>query len=245
MFLKSSLKKKTLNLYLPIWSGAFWGHCGREEPCCRLCLGGRWVPFPFQHRGVGVSKAASDPQQSLGRSVPIRDHLSRPVSACPIEERAPAFSSPHFCPWLCGRGGQRSKCPLYGWHRWFWGSSPHWQLPDPTLRNAIAFRSVLLPCKKPEVCVLVAESHLTLCNPTIWKPTRLLCPWNSSSKNTGVGCHCLLQEIFLTQDETPVFRLQADCLLLEARRPPMKCHIYDSKKKILSTYLCSCSSSFV
>ena len=28
--------------------------------------------------------------------------------------------------------------------------------------------------------------------------TRLLCPWDSPGKNTGVGCHCLLQGIFLT-----------------------------------------------
>ena len=25
------------------------------------------------------------------------------------------------------------------------------------------------------------------------QPTRLLCPWDSPGKNTGVGCHCLLQ----------------------------------------------------
>ena len=29
---------------------------------------------------------------------------------------------------------------------------------------------------------------------------RLLCPWNSSSKNTEVSCHTLLQGIFLTQE---------------------------------------------
>ena len=29
-------------------------------------------------------------------------------------------------------------------------------------------------------------------------PTRLLCPWNSPGKNTRVGCHFLLQGIFLT-----------------------------------------------
>ena len=34
-------------------------------------------------------------------------------------------------------------------------------------------------------------------------PTRLLCPWNSSGKNTGVGCHSLLQGIFLTQGSNP------------------------------------------
>ena len=30
------------------------------------------------------------------------------------------------------------------------------------------------------------------------EPTRLLCPWNFPSKNTGVGCHFLLQGIFPT-----------------------------------------------
>ena len=31
------------------------------------------------------------------------------------------------------------------------------------------------------------------------QPARLLCPWDSPGKNTGVGCHSLLQGIFLTQ----------------------------------------------
>ena len=30
-------------------------------------------------------------------------------------------------------------------------------------------------------------------------PTRLLCPWDSPGKNTGVNCHSLLQSIFPTQ----------------------------------------------
>ena len=30
------------------------------------------------------------------------------------------------------------------------------------------------------------------------EPARLLCPWDFSGKNTGVGCHFLLQGIFLT-----------------------------------------------
>ena len=31
------------------------------------------------------------------------------------------------------------------------------------------------------------------------QPTRLLCPWDSPGKSTGVGCHVLLQGIFPTQ----------------------------------------------
>ena len=38
----------------------------------------------------------------------------------------------------------------------------------------------------------------------LWEePTRLLCPWDSPSKNTGVSCHVLLQGIFLTQGWNP------------------------------------------
>ena len=32
---------------------------------------------------------------------------------------------------------------------------------------------------------------------------RLLCPWDSSGKNTGGGCHFLLQGMFLTQGSNP------------------------------------------
>ena len=48
---------------------------------------------------------------------------------------------------------------------------------------------------KPETCNLLMLSHFgcDLCDP------RLLCPWDSSSKNTGVGCYALLQGIFPSQ----------------------------------------------
>ena len=35
------------------------------------------------------------------------------------------------------------------------------------------------------------------------QPARLLCPWDSPGKNTGVGCHSLLQGIFPTQGSNP------------------------------------------
>ena len=37
------------------------------------------------------------------------------------------------------------------------------------------------------------------CSPRGLQPTRLLCPWNFSGKNTGMGCRFLPQWIFLTQ----------------------------------------------
>ena len=54
----------------------------------------------------------------------------------------------------------------------------------------------------PTTCVLVAQSCLTLqCRGL--GPTRLLCPWDSPGKNTGMGNHSLLQGIFLTQGLNP------------------------------------------
>ena len=35
------------------------------------------------------------------------------------------------------------------------------------------------------------------------QPTRLLCPWDFPGKDTGVGCHFLLQGIFPTQGSNP------------------------------------------
>ena len=32
---------------------------------------------------------------------------------------------------------------------------------------------------------------------------RFLCPWDSPGRNTGVGCHALLQGIFCTQGSHP------------------------------------------
>ena len=48
-------------------------------------------------------------------------------------------------------------------------------------------------------CSLVATSYLTPLLPPGLQPARLLCPWDFPCKNTGVGCHLLLQGIFLTQ----------------------------------------------
>ena len=58
------------------------------------------------------------------------------------------------------------------------------------------FSARVVPCLS--VCMVVAQLCLTLCYPG-WQPTRFLLLWDSPGKNTGVGCHALLQGIFLTQ----------------------------------------------
>ena len=49
------------------------------------------------------------------------------------------------------------------------------------------------------LCANSLQPCPTLCDPVDYSPPGLLCPWDSPSKNTGVGCHDLLQGIFLTQ----------------------------------------------
>ena len=56
------------------------------------------------------------------------------------------------------------------------------------------------------VTPVVSDSSL----PCGLEPTRLLCPWDPASKNTGVGCHALFQGTFPTQGSN----LCLLCLLL-------------------------------
>ena len=62
------------------------------------------------------------------------------------------------------------------------------------------------------VAAAATANSLQLC-PTVRPPrqqsTRLLCPWDSPGKNTGVDCHALLQGIVLTQGQN----LHLLCLL--------------------------------
>ena len=66
-------------------------------------------------------------------------------------------------------------------------------------------------------CSVMSDSFATpgLC------PAGLLCPWNSPGKNTGLGCHFLLQEIFPTQGSNlSLLHWQADSLPLEPSAKP-------------------------
>ena len=57
---------------------------------------------------------------------------------------------------------------------------------------------ILMGAKGMLLCVY-AHSYLTLLQPHRLQPTRLLCPSDFLGKNTGVGCHFLLQGIFPAQ----------------------------------------------
>ena len=69
-----------------------------------------------------------------------------------------------------------------------------------------------------------AHSCLTLGLHSL-QPARLLCPWDSPGKNTGVRCHFLLQEIFPTQRSDlcllSLLLWQADSLPLAIPEKPL------------------------
>ena len=73
------------------------------------------------------------------------------------------------------------------------------------------------------VCSVTAVMSDPLGPRRLW-PARLLCPWDSPGKNTRVGCHALLQMIFLSQGIKPTSpvppALQVDSLLLSHQGSP-------------------------
>ena len=90
-------------------------------------------------------------------------------------------------------------------------------------------------CMHVRACVLVAQSFPTLCDP-MGKPTRLLYPWYSPGKNTGVGCYFLFQERHETADVKYLSgKIQArrqQFYSLFARIIKLKCKSYTYLRKI-------------
>ena len=61
------------------------------------------------------------------------------------------------------------------------------------------------------LCGTCAQSCPILCNPFGLLPTRFLCPWGFSGKDTGVGCCSLLQGLFLTLELNPCLLYLLQC----------------------------------
>ena len=55
------------------------------------------------------------------------------------------------------------------------------------------------------MCAVHSQWCLTLCDPMDWSLLGSCVHRDSPGKNTGVGCHALLERIFLTQGSNPGF----------------------------------------
>ena len=76
--------------------------------------------------------------------------------------------------------------------------------------------------ERKSVSYLIISDSL---QPRELEPTRLLCPWDSPGKNSGVGSHSLLQRIFLTQGSNlgllHLLHCQVDSLTTEKEYLPV------------------------
>ena len=89
---------------------------------------------------------------------------------------------------------QKSSPSLPHYHQSHQGD-PQWVFVNPSLPGYLSFPSHFPPITvKKHAAAKSLQSCLTL-RPYRQQPTRLLCPWDSPVKNTGVGCHFLLQGV--------------------------------------------------
>ena len=95
------------------------------------------------------------------------------------------------------------------------------------------------PRPPQDMCVLAKslQSCLTL-RPHGLQPSRVLCPWDFPGKNTGVGCHALLQGIFQTQKSNPNLSCIGRHVLYHQR------HLGSPRICVLNTYSLSCFTCF-
>ena len=71
-----------------------------------------------------------------------------------------------------------------------------WELIDEQVQTTIII--VCIPSMYTKYVYSVAQSCLTLCNPMDCSLPGSFCPWNFLGRNTGAGCHFLLQGILPT-----------------------------------------------
>ena len=111
-------------------------------------------------------------------------------------------------------------CPA-GHRRWGLPSATP-QATNPPWESVFLLTSQLDTISNLQRSSLVAQSCLTLQPHGLW-PARLFCPWDFPGKNTGVGCHFLLQGIFPTQGlNLRLLHWQADSLPLSHQGNPQR-----------------------
>ena len=134
----------------------------------------------------------------------------------------PQFRRPGFNLWV-GKipwRGERLPTPVF-WSGEFHGLYSSWGCRESDMTQRLSFtsrRKLIISIQCVPAWVLCCSF---VCDPMdyMW-PAGLLCLWDFPSKNTGVGCHFLLQEIF----PDPGIKLASPALAdgLFATEPPGK-----------------------
>ena len=142
---------------------------------------------PLSHRsgtqhypGSTLGPASSCPSSSWGRGggvMTLRVQLTPP---------SPKHTFPHHTPLSSSPQPLHDACPTL-----------EFKLLDSLFKNG---HPLFFPIF---TCLLSGFSRVLSLRPHGLQPTRLLCPWDSPGKNTGMGSHALLQGVFLTQGSNP------------------------------------------
>ena len=84
-----------------------------------------------------------------------------------------------------------------------WGG---WNVRPPKMSVSWSLESVPIPPSMVKETLVVVQllSHVWLLWPHGPQPVRLLCPWDSPGKNTGVGCHSSSRESSQPRDQTHI-----------------------------------------
>ena len=112
-----------------------------------------------------------------------------------------------LCPWDSPDKNTRVRC-----HALLQGIKP-------TSLTSLHWQADSLPLAPPDSTYILLLSHFSrvrLCATHRQQPTRLPCPWDSPDKNTGVGCHFLLQRVKVKSES----EVTQSCRTL---RNPMDC----------------------
>ena len=100
---------------------------------------------------------------------------------------------------------------------------------EPTTQDSVCTQpsgAWTIETHRPPPVTMLCHVSRSVMSDSLWPhglwPTRVLCPWNSPNKNAGVGCHSLLQGIFLTQGSNSGLRhrRQILCHLSHQGTPP-------------------------
>ena len=144
------------------------------------------------------------------------------------------------CPTLCYSMDCNTSRFLWFSRQDYWSGLPFpspGNLPDPGIKltsptSAGGFFTTEPPESESVSCSIVSDF---LWPQGLW-PSRPLCPWNSPGKNTGVGCHSLLQQIFPIQGlNLGLLQWQADSLQSDLPGKHLS-HLGNLKKRLRIKY---------
>ena len=173
----SRTPKMTKDIESPQWEGS-----GEQTSLWVLCPSklptrGQQEVFPFSAHHSPPTPCSS-PCLPLSWSSPSIPPLTSFLLSSPLPSFLPSFRDPlpYFLHSPLSTPGSPSACPLLG--------SP-----------SLSLCSYLCPAAAAAAAKSLRQ-----------QPTRLPCPWDSPGKNTGVGCHFLLQ-CMKVKSESEVTRL--------------------------------------